>query len=53
MTRSKGLELSSVGDLDNEQRLRILGIIDKLRKLGVCENVSLTQVRTRCYNSIT
>lgn len=48
MTRTRALELSSVGDLDNEQRLRILGIIDKLRELGVSENVSLPQVRTPC-----
>jgi GTPase SAR1 family protein len=42
------IELSSVGDLDNEQRLRILGIIDKLRELGVSENVSLPQVSPPC-----
>jgi hypothetical protein len=51
MSKSKGLELSSVGDLDNEQRLRILGIIDKLRELGVGENVSLPQVGTHCSTS--
>jgi hypothetical protein len=50
MAKLKGLELSSVGDLDNEQRLRILGIIDKLRELGVGENVSLPQVGTPCSN---
>ncbi|CAI6342313.1 unnamed protein product [Periconia digitata] len=44
MTRSKRLELKAVGDLDNERRLRILGIIDKLRELGVGENVSLPQL---------
>jgi hypothetical protein len=50
MARSKRLELEAVGDLDNERRLRILGIIDKLRELGVGENVSLPQVRiSRCY----
>jgi hypothetical protein len=38
------LHLAAVGDLDNEKRHRILGIIDKLRELGVSENVSLPQV---------
>ncbi|PLB46308.1 P-loop containing nucleoside triphosphate hydrolase protein [Aspergillus steynii IBT 23096] len=33
--------LSGVQSLDNERRVRILGIIDKLRELGVSENVSL------------
>ncbi|KAL5406979.1 hypothetical protein PMIN04_011858 [Paraphaeosphaeria minitans] len=47
MTRTRALELSSVGDLNNEQRLRILGIIDKLRELGVSENVSLPQIVLR------
>ena len=38
------LRPSAVDDLDNERRVRILGIIDKLRELGVSENVSLPQV---------
>lgn len=46
MTKSKRLELGAVSDLDSERRLRILGIIDKLRELGVGENVSLPQVHT-------
>jgi hypothetical protein len=46
MTMGNRLHLAAVGDLDNEKRLRILGIIDKLRELGVGENVSLPQVRT-------
>lgn len=31
--------------LTNEKRSHILGIIDKIRELGVSENVSLPQVR--------
>jgi hypothetical protein len=44
MTATKVLGLAAVGDLDNEKRLRILGVIDKLRELGISENVSLPQV---------
>ncbi|KAJ4361747.1 hypothetical protein N0V83_010687 [Neocucurbitaria cava] len=44
MMASKALQLAAVGDLDNEKRVRILGVIDKLRELGVSENVSLPQV---------
>lgn len=36
--------LAGVQSLDNEKRIRILGIIDKLRELGVSENVSLPQL---------
>ncbi|KKZ62368.1 hypothetical protein EMCG_03226 [[Emmonsia] crescens] len=39
-----GLTLSAINGLDNEKRIRILGIIDKLRELGVSENVSLPQL---------
>jgi hypothetical protein len=35
----------AVDQLDNERRVRILGVIDRLRELGVSENVSLPQVR--------
>ncbi|KAL5372019.1 hypothetical protein PMIN02_012705 [Paraphaeosphaeria minitans] len=44
MTTTKSLGLGAVGDLDNEKRLRVLGVIDKLRELGVSENVSLPQL---------
>ncbi|KAJ4302817.1 hypothetical protein N0V90_001708 [Kalmusia sp. IMI 367209] len=44
MTATKSLGLDAVGDLDNEKRLRVLGVIDKLRELGVSENVSLPQL---------
>jgi hypothetical protein len=47
MTRRKALGLAEIADLDNEKRVRILGIIDKIRELGVSENVSLPQVCTR------
>ena len=47
MTRKKILGLAHVADLDNEKRVRILGIIDKIRELGVSENVSLPQVCAR------
>lgn len=36
--------LPEVDGLDNESRVRVLGIIDKLRELGINENVSLPQV---------
>jgi hypothetical protein len=42
MTRRIG---QAVDQLDNERRVRILGVIDRLRELGVSENVSLPQVR--------
>ena len=45
---AKKLQLSSVTGLENEQRLKILGIIDQLRELGVGENVSLPQVCIYC-----
>jgi hypothetical protein len=35
----------AVDQFDNERRVRILGVIDRLRELGVSENVSLPQVR--------
>jgi hypothetical protein len=37
--------LSGIDNLDNDSRVRVLGIIDKLRELGVSETVSLPQVR--------
>ncbi|KAL3482061.1 P-loop containing nucleoside triphosphate hydrolase protein [Aspergillus californicus] len=36
--------LSGISTLDNDSRVRVLGIIDKLRELGVSENVSLPQL---------
>ncbi|KAI2823747.1 hypothetical protein CBS147321_11058 [Aspergillus niger] len=36
--------LPEVDGLDNESRVRVLGIIDKLRELGINENVSLPQL---------
>lgn len=44
MTRRKALGLADVADLDNEKRVRILGIINKIRELGVSEKVSLPQL---------
>jgi hypothetical protein len=41
----KGLELAAVDGLDTEERVRVLEIIDKIRELGVSEDVSLPQVR--------
>ena len=38
------LELSGVNELDNDNRIRVLAIIDKLRELGINEDVSLPQV---------
>ncbi|CRG92822.1 hypothetical protein PISL3812_09893 [Talaromyces islandicus] len=43
MTRRTAIG-QAVDELDNEKRVRILGIIDKLRELGVSENVSLPQL---------
>jgi hypothetical protein len=37
----KPLSLAAVGDLNNEKRLRILRVIDKLRELSISKNVSL------------
>jgi hypothetical protein len=36
--------LSGIDNLDNDSRVRVLGIIDKLRELGVSETVSLPQL---------
>lgn len=36
--------LAAINGLDTEKRVRILGIIDKIRELGVSEDVSLPQV---------
>lgn len=44
MTATKSSQLAGIGDLDNERRLHILGVIDSLRELGVNEDVSLPQV---------
>ena len=33
-----------VNAMDNESQVRILGVIDKLRELGINDNVSLPQV---------
>jgi hypothetical protein len=51
MTAKKSLQLAAIGGLENENRVRILGVIDQLRELGVGENVSLPQVRTRYPDS--
>lgn len=44
MTRKIAVELSAIDDLENERRVRIHEIIDKLRELGVSVNVSLPPV---------
>ncbi|PIG84605.1 hypothetical protein AARAC_010921 [Aspergillus arachidicola] len=44
MTRKRGIDLTGADELDNEKRIRLLGIIDRLRELGISENVSLPQV---------
>lgn len=44
MTKAK-LSGRSVEDLNSQDRVRVLGIIDKLRELGVNEDISLPQVR--------
>ncbi|PYH75340.1 P-loop containing nucleoside triphosphate hydrolase protein [Aspergillus uvarum CBS 121591] len=36
--------LSGIDSIDNDSRVRVLGIIDKLRELGVSETVSLPQL---------
>jgi hypothetical protein len=33
-------------DIDNEDRVRVLGVINKLRELGVSDDISLLQVST-------
>jgi hypothetical protein len=38
---------ADVADLDNEKRVRMLGIIDKIREPGFSENISLPQVHAR------
>lgn len=43
MTRQLLVE-ASLEDLDNEDRVRVLGIIDQFRELGIQVDVSLPQV---------
>jgi len=38
------LDLSGANELDNDDRVRVLAIIDQLRELGVNEDISLPQV---------
>lgn len=49
MTRHP-LARASLEDLDNEDRVRVLGIIDRFRELGINEDISLPQVRTQSSN---
>ncbi|KAJ5940454.1 hypothetical protein N7516_000622 [Penicillium verrucosum] len=44
MTRKRAIDLTGADGLDNEKRIRLLGIIDRLRELGISENVSLPQL---------
>jgi hypothetical protein len=44
MTRQP-LTKASLVDLDSDDRIRVLEIIDRFRKLGINENISLPQVR--------
>ena len=41
---ASSLKLSGVNDLDNDDRVRVLAIIDQFRELGVNEDISLPQV---------
>ena len=45
MTKKIKLELGVANDFDDDKRVRLLGVIDRIRELGVSENVSLPQVR--------
>ena len=38
------LELPGVNDIDNEDRVKVLAIVDQFRELGVNEDISLPQV---------
>ncbi|KAI9759619.1 MAG: hypothetical protein M4579_002187 [Chaenotheca gracillima] len=38
------LELSGLNELDNDERVKVLGIIDQLRELGINEDLSLPQL---------
>lgn len=44
MAKRQAIDLTTADGLDNEQRARLLGIIDQLRELGISENISLPQV---------
>lgn len=44
MAKREAIDLTTADGLDNEQRARLLGIIDQLRELGISENISLPQV---------
>ncbi|KAL3455527.1 P-loop containing nucleoside triphosphate hydrolase protein [Aspergillus heterothallicus] len=42
--KDQKMTLKVAADLDNEKQMRVLGIIDKLRELGIGETVSLPQL---------
>lgn len=44
MTRTTGRLAAGVDELDSEDRIRVLGVIDQFRELGVNEDISLPQV---------
>ncbi|KAF2032549.1 dynamin [Setomelanomma holmii] len=44
MKKPSGLRLEGIDGLSDEKRVRVLGVIDKVRELGISENVSLPQL---------
>ena len=44
MPKRSSTRLSEIDGLDNPERVRLLGIIDQFRELGVSEDISLPQV---------
>jgi hypothetical protein len=44
MPKRSSTKLSEMDGLDNPERVRLLGIIDQFRELGVSEDISLPQV---------
>jgi len=44
MPKRSSAKLSEMDGLDNPERVRLLGIIDQFRELGVSEDISLPQV---------
>lgn len=49
-TMKSALELSGVNELDNDRHIRVLNAINKLRELGIDEDVAFPQVCCPCLS---
>jgi hypothetical protein len=40
----RSLNLSAIGEMDKTTRFKYIGVVDKLRELGINEDLSLPQI---------